>query len=196
MMLPAFPFAMGFIVDGVRRSRTPTPAERLAFLRAAMLAVVVMIVCHGWIVPATNQQFRLTVMADVDRPPARGARELTTTQLIQAPGLAQAEGRQRSQAIQRELHNRASFALLPIILMWLRWRALNHPSPQWLLPSWLSAIVTIGGFSFLRENDARIESLLGLESGAAAWVPLVVFLAIGWIRDRTAARTVTSVFQT
>ena len=78
--------------------------------------------------------------------------------------------------------------MLPLVLIWLRWRALNHPSPQWLLPAWLSATVTIGIYVFLRENDARIESLLGLEPGAAAWVPLVVFLAIGWIRDRTASR--------
>ena len=67
-------------------------------------------------------------MADQWRPLARGARELTTTQLIRAPWLAQAEGRERSEAIARELHNRASFALLPIVLVWLRWRGgLNGP---------------------------------------------------------------------
>lgn len=192
----AFPFAMGFAVDGVRRHARATPAERIAMVRAAIVGVVFMIVLGGWIVPAANQQFRLTVKADPWHPPARGARELTTPQLITAPWLARAEVFAYQVAVQRELHNRASLAVLPVVLMWLRWRALNHPSPQWLLPAWLSAIVTIGIYFSLRENDRTIESLLGLGPGAAAWVPLVVFLAIGWIRDRAAARTMTSIFQT
>jgi hypothetical protein len=194
MVLLAFPFAMGFVVDGVRRHARPTQAERMAIVRTAIIGVAVTIVLGGWIVPATNQQFRLTVMTDPWHPPARGARELTTLQLIQAPWLARAEGRERTKAIQRELHNRASLALLPLVLIWLRWRALSHPSPQWLLPSWLSATVTMGGFFFVRWNDARIESLFGLDPGAAAWAPLALFLAIGWIRDHAADRTVTSVF--
>ena len=190
------PFAMGFAVDGVRRHSHATPAERIAMLRAAIAAMVFTIVVGGWIVPAANQQFRLTVKADPWHPPARGARELTTPQLITTPWLARAEGPANRVAIQRELHNRASLVVLPLVLMWLRWRALDHPSPQWLLPAWLSATVTIGIYFSLRENDIRIEALLGLEPGAAAWVPLAVFLAIGWIRARAAARTVTSIFQT
>ena len=186
-MLLAFPFAMGFIVDGVRRSRTPTPAERVAFLRAAILGAVVMIAFHGWIVPAANQQFRLTVMAEANRPPSRGARELTTLQLFQAPSLARADRIDRREAIQREIHNRASFAVLPVILMWLRWRALNRPSARWLLPAWLAATVTFGAYFVLRWNDARFESALNLEPGAGVWVALAVLLLFGVIRDRTIA---------
>jgi hypothetical protein len=193
MVLLAFPFAMGFTVNGVRRHAIPTPAERMAVARAAIIAVAVIVVLGGWIVPATNQQFRLTVKADQWRPPARGARELTTPELIRSPQLAQAEGPERREAVRRELHNRASVALLPIVLMWLRWRALNQPSQQWRSGPWLSSTVAIGLYFFLRENDRRIESLLGLAPGAAAWVPLAVFLAIGWIRDRTAQRRVISV---
>lgn len=189
----AFPFAMLWIVDAIRRQTRPTRIERINALRISIMAVLFMIVVGGWVVPAANQEFREIAAPEYARPPARGARELTTPQLIQAPWLAQAEGRERSQAIQRELHNRASFALLPIVLMWLRWRALIHPSPQWL-PAWLSATVTSGVYFFLRENDTRIESLLGLEPGAAAWVPLVLFLVLGWIRDHTAQPTVTSIF--
>ena len=189
MILLAFPFAMGFAVDGVRRRAVPTQAERMAMVRAAVIAVVVIVVLGGWIVPAANQQFRLTVKADQWRPPARGARELTTSELIQAPQLALAEGWVRSEAIQRELHNRASLALLPVVLMWLRWRALNRPSPQWLLPAWLASAVTVGTFFVLRRNDATIEAFFGLAPGIGAWVPLAVFLAIGWIRDRVAQRT-------
>ena len=181
--LLAFPFAMGFTVDGVRRRARPTPGERVAMLRAAILAVVLMIVLGGWIVPATNQQFRLTVWGDRTPPPAHGARELTTTQLIQTPWLARAEGLTRPEAIQRELHNRASLAVLPLILIWLRWRALNNPSPQWLLPAWLAATVTIGIFAVLRSNDVNIEAAFSLPTGAGAWFPLVAFVLIGLARD-------------
>ena len=96
MILFAFPFAMGFVVDGVRRHAKPTQAERMAIVRTAVIGVAVMIVLGGWIVPAANQQFRLTVKADPWHPPARGARELTTPQLIQAPWLARAEGPERT----------------------------------------------------------------------------------------------------
>lgn len=184
MVLMAFPFAMGFVVDGVRRHARPTQAERMAIVRTAVIGVAVTVILGGWVVPAANQQFRLTVKADPWHPPARGARELTTTQLIQAPWLARAEGRERSQAIQRELHNRASFALLPIVLMWLRWRALNHPSPQWLLPSWLAATLTIAGFFVLRWNDTNLETVLNLRPGTGAWIPLVAFVIVGLARDR------------
>ena len=195
-LLLVFPFAMGFVIDGVRRHRQPTQPERIAVLRAAMIAVAVVAIANGWIVPAANQQFRTTVASDRWQTPARGMRELSTTELLTHPDLAKGpeDPYSRADALRRELHNRASLALVPAVLMWLRWRALNHPSPEWLLPPWLSGTVTIGAYFFLRENDARIESMLGLGPGAAAWVPLAVFLAVGIIRDRAAARRVTPIF--
>ena len=186
MLVLALPFATGFVVDGVRRHASATPGERMAMLRAAIVMVTVLVVLHGWIMPAANQQFRVTTMSDQWRTPARGARELTTTQLLRHPG--------PSLAMQREVHNRLSIAVLPLVLIWLRWRALSHPSPQWLLPAWLSAAVTFGGYFFLRGHDLRIESLLGLAPGAAAWTPLAVFLVLGWIRDYAAERRATSLF--
>jgi hypothetical protein len=187
----AFPFAMGFTVDGVRRHSRPTHGERIAMLRAAILAVVFTIVLGGWIVPATNQHFRLTVWGDRTPPPARGARELTTTQLIRTPWLARAEGTARPVAIQRELHNRASLAVLPVILMWLRWRALERPSPRWLLPAWLAATVTIGIYFVVRANDANLEAMFNLRPGGGAWMPLAGFVLIGLVRDR-----IVNVFET
>lgn len=185
-VLLAFPFAMGFTVDGVRRHAVPTYLERLAMLRAAIVAVAVTIVLGGWIVPAANQQFRVTVWGDRTPPPARGARELTTPQLLQAPWLARAEGLRRADAIQRELHNRASLAVLPIILIWMRWRALNRPSPRWVLPAWLAATMTFGLYGVLRGNDATLEQLFNLVDGAGAWIPLVTFVLIALVRDRIA----------
>jgi hypothetical protein len=164
-------------------------------LRTAAVGVAFMILFGGWLVPAANQQFRTTVMSERWLTPTRGARELSTMQLLL--NLEHAfvlEGPGFRAAAARELHNRASLALLPVVLIWLRWRALGDPSPQWLLPAWLSATVTIGGYFFMRENDLRLESLLDLGPGAAAWAPLAVFLVLGWIRDRARDLTVTSLF--
>jgi hypothetical protein len=194
MIVLAFPFAMGFVVDGIRRGATPTPAERIMLLRTAAVGVAFMVLFGGWLVPAANQQFRTTVMSERWLTPTRGARELSTTQLLSNPEHALAEGPGFRAAVARELHNRASLALLPLVLIWLRWRALGDPSPQWLLPAWLSATVTIGGYFFMRENDLWLESLLDLGPGAAAWAPLAVFLVLGWIRDRARDLTVTSLF--
>jgi hypothetical protein len=195
MIVLAFPFAMGFVVDGIRRSAAPTPAERIVLLRTAAVGVAFMVLFGGWLVPAANQQFRATVMSERWLTPTRGARELSTAQLLANPEHALvAEGRGLRVAVARELHNRASLALLPLVLIWLRWRALGDRSPQWLLPAWLSATVTIGGYFFMRENDLWLESLLDLGPGAAAWAPLAVFLVLGWIRDRARDLTVTSLF--
>lgn len=184
-LLFVFPFAMGFVVDGVRRHRQPTPIERVAILRVGIVAVVLMIIIGGWIVPASNQQFRVEVRPDP--PPARGAKELTTPQLFQTPWLARAE-RMRTEAVQRELHSRASFALLPVVLIWMRWRALRFPSPQWLLPAWLASITTFASFVVLRSNERAIEAAYGLPVGAGVWVPLVMFVLVGFTRDYFARR--------
>jgi hypothetical protein len=187
MLVLAFPFAMGFVVDGVRRRASATPDERLAMLRAAIVAVTVLIVLHGWIMPAANQQLRVTTMSDQWHTPARGARELTTMQLLRHPG--------PSAAMQREIHDRLSIAVLPLVLIWLRWRALGHRSVQGPLPAWLSATLTIGVYFFLRENDLRIESLLGLASGYAAWAPHAIFLAASGLASRVSDSTPTSVLR-
>lgn len=184
MLLVAFPFAIGFVVDGVRRHAQPTPAERIVMLRASLVVVVLMIALHGWIVPASNQRFRIEVLPGP--PPARGVRELTTPQLFETPWLARAEGIRRAEAVQREVHNRAAFAALPLVLVWMRWRALSYPSSRWRLPAWLAAAATIIAYFGLRSNDAAIERALGLAIGAGAWVPLVVFVIAGLTRDHFA----------
>lgn len=190
LVLVAFPFSMGFTVDGIRRHSTPTPHERIALVRTALVAVVFTTVLHGWVVPETNQQLRLTVWGARQPPPLRGVRELTTVQLIQSPWMAQAERQGvRERAIQRELHTRASFALLPAILMWMRWRALQRPSPQWLLPAWLAATASIVVFFGVGFSAPFLERRWDLMPGAGAWMPLVLFVSIGLMRDRVVRRT-------
>lgn len=186
------PFAAGFTVDGIRRQASSSPLERVAALRVALCTALFLIALGGWMAPAANQQFRVTVAADRQwRPPARGARELTTPQLINHPWLARAEDPVgRARAIRRELHSRASFALLPMVLIWLRWRALSFPSPQWLLPAWLAAITSFGTYSFVRWNGTAIESAYHLPIGGAAWVPLGVLVIAGLTRDYFAKRVI------
>lgn len=191
-LLPAglamvFPFAMGYIVDAIRRRRV-SPVERIAVVRTSLAAVAFMLLFAGWVVPATNQQFRLTVKADPWHPPARGFRELTTYQLFTGtgprafgdPGEAYEVSRRRVQ------HERASLLLLPLVLIWLRWRALDHPSPQWLLPPGLAATVTLGTYLILRWNEQAIESVLGTGPGFGAWAPVIAFVILGLARSRVA----------
>jgi hypothetical protein len=195
-LLPAaialvFPFAAGYIVDAVRHGRTVSPIERVAVLRTAIAAAVFMLVFAGWVVPATNQQFRLTVKADPWHPPARGFRELTTYQLFSETGpAATADPRQtRQESLVRERHQRVSLLLLPLVLIWLRWRALEHPSPQWLLPPGLAATVALIVYHNMRWNDQAIENLVGAGPGFGAWAPLIVFVIVGLVRSRVAWMT-------
>lgn len=192
-LLPAglalvFPFAMGYIVDGVRRHVRPSPVERIAIIRTAIVAVVCMLVFVGWVVPATNQQFRLTVKADPLNPPARGFRELTTYQLFSGTGPQAVADPKETRAVSRlrEQHQRVALLVLPIVLIWLRWRALDQPSPRWLLPPGLAATVALGTYLGLRWNDQAIESVLGTGPGFGAWAPLVGFVIIGFVRNRVA----------
>ncbi len=170
-----FPFAMGFAVDGARRQSTPSPAERMATIRAALAAVLFMIVLHGWVMPEMNQQFRATVQSERWQTPARGAREMTTSQLFAAPS--------PSRPIRREQHSRATMAVLPLVLIWMRWRALNRPSPQWLLPAWLAATVTLVMYFGIRSAEPFLERSWNLSPGVGAWIPLAVFVIIGLTRD-------------
>jgi hypothetical protein len=188
-VLVALPFAMGFAVDGVRRRSTPSAAERLAVLRASIIAVTLIVTLHGWVVPQTNQQYRLAVWGDRSPAPARGVRELTTLQLFESPWLAKADPIPRDEAIRREVHVRASFALLPIVVIWMRWRALSQPAPQWLLPAWLAVALTFVTYGVMRGNELALEKMLRLEPGGGAWLPLVLFVSIGLMRDRVVRRT-------
>jgi hypothetical protein len=194
-LLPAaialvFPFAMGYIVDAIRRRRV-SPVERIAIVRTSIVAVAFMLLFVGWVVPATNQQFRLTVKADPWNPPARGFRELTTYQLFSRTGPQAFADPNESRAASRlrEQHQRVALLVLPIVLIWLRWRALDHPSPQWLLPPGLAATVALVLYYNMRWHDQAIENLVGAEPGFGAWAPILVFVIVGLVRSRAARIT-------
>jgi hypothetical protein len=175
----AFPFAMTWVADAIRRHIRPTPMERIAAFRVGMMAVLFTILVVGWVVPTANQQFREIAAPADARPPARGVRELTTRDLIVDPSGATADAPftrngQRG-AIRRELNTRAVMALLPALLLWLRWGALERPRKAWFspLPVSLATAITICGFYFSYFASMAIEHRANWEPGTALWLPLI-----------------------
>jgi hypothetical protein len=191
----AFPFAMTWVADAIRRHTRPTPIERLAALRIGVIAVLFTVLGVGWVVPAANRQFREIAAPADARPPALGVRELTTRELIVDPSGATADAPytrygQRG-AIRRELHNRAVLALLPALLLWLRWGALERPRRAWFspLPASLATALTICGFFMLYFASVVIEPRANWQPGTALWLPVIALAAWGagerwWSRHR------------
>jgi hypothetical protein len=178
----AFPFAMVGAVDAIRgHEALPPHVERAVVTKLAMIAVALMVVFHGWVSPAANQAWRTNLAPAGMTAPARGVRELTTMELINDPSRAYASETtnawSRAAMIRRELNNRAHLALLPALLLWLRWGMLNRPRRRWYspLPSWLLNPILIGAFLVL--------NMIGVNSGAAVgvWLPTLVFIAAGLI---------------
>jgi hypothetical protein len=178
----AFPFAMVGAVDAIRgHGALPPHVERALVTKLAMIAVALMVFFHGWVVPAANQAWRANMAPAGMSAPARGVRELTTMELINDPSRAHASETTnaggRAAVIRRELNNRANLALLPALLLWLRWGMLNRPRRRWYspLPSWLLNPILIGAFLVL--------NVIGVNSGAAVgvWLPTLVFIAVGLI---------------
>ena len=162
----AFPFAMLGAVDAIRRDHAlPPHVERTTVAKLAVIAVLFMLVFGGFVVPAANQAFRLdmyqralrTQGSDAARTawiqasryaPPRGVRELNSYQLLTDHGFD--DGRTYLQAqVWRELSNRASFVVLPLLLLWLRWRMLDRSPGRWLpLPARVIAIAAFAGYGF------------------------------------------------
>lgn len=205
----AFPFAMVGAVDAIRCDHAlPPHRERAAVIKVAIGAVIFMVVFGGFVVPAANQAFRAATYerslraqgmddARIDRiksspyAPARGLRELSTYELLTDHGFTDGT-RYLSAYVGRELNNRASLALVPVSLLWLRWRLLDVPRRRGArLPATVVAIAASVGYGLLRSVDGLIEGGLNLSQGTGAWSPLVVIsLALfldSWRRTRRTA---------
>jgi hypothetical protein len=192
----AFPFAVIGAVDAIRgHDPLPKHVERAAAVKLGIAALVIMIFFGGWVVPASNQAWRVAMNPYRSSAPARGLRELSTYELIVDPARATAHERPTSEyaraiSIQRELNNRASLALLPLLLLWRRWRALDLPPGRWYSPrsaAW-ATVVMASGFLFLRSSNRFVEEGWHLPAGTGLWLPLLILAAIGLIRMQWAAR--------
>ena len=133
----AFPFAMIGAVDAIRRFEPlPKHVERAAAVKLGLAAVAIMVFFGGWVVPASNETWRSAMSPRPSSAPAAGLRELSTYELMVDSSRATAEetyqwSAARAVSVRRELNSRASLALLPVLLLWRRWRALDLPSGRW-----------------------------------------------------------------
>jgi hypothetical protein len=191
----AFPFAMITAVDAIRCDHAlPPHVERSAVVKLALAAVLFMVAFGGVVVPAAHQAWR-TATLQAGRPTsARGIRDLSTYELLTDPSRATAaEGRTniygRALAIRRELNNRASLALLPVCLLWLRWRLLDLPRHRWSpLPPSVIAIAAVAGYVVLRWTERAAEEVFSLSRGSGLWAPFVIFAALMWLDQWRRAR--------
>jgi hypothetical protein len=187
-----FPFAMVAAVDAIRCDHAlPPHVERATAVKLAVASLVFMFVFGGFVLPASNQAFRVTTFTQSLRAqgmdeariarinpgrdtPRRGLRELSTYELLTNHGFNDGT-RYLPDTINRELSNRASLAVLPTFLLWLRWRLLDLPRRRWSpLPPTVVAVTAFVAFGVLRQSDVIVEGGLGLSPGSGAWSPLVV----------------------
>jgi len=181
----AFPFAMTGAVDSLRRHQTlPGHIQRSALLKIGAFAVTFMLFFTGWIVPAASRTARTAMNPPGMDEPLRMMRDLTTYELIFDPARASVFDpgtylASRSQSLNRELNQRAAFAAMPIVLLWLRWSALSRPRKRWLAPlpevaATAIAIATLFAISYLGTSLAREWRWSG-----GAWLPIAAFAAWG-----------------
>ena len=70
-------------------------------VKLGIIAVLLMVSFHGWVVPAANQAWRVKTMPAGMSAPARGVRELTTLQLLTDPSHGHAGERTNAVAAPR-----------------------------------------------------------------------------------------------
>jgi len=183
-MVLAFPFAMVTAVDTIRRFHGLEPhVARATVTKLAVVAVTLMVFNHGWVMPAANQAWRETMSRGRFSAPVRGVREVNTLELITSPELSAA-------SVRREINNRASLAVLPVLLLWRRWRALDLPAGRWFSARHTAAatVTMIFAFLMLRFSDRLVENTWGLPAGSGPWVTLALLAMIGMIRVKFAER--------
>lgn len=195
----AFPFALFCAVDAIRRTASSSPAERITALRFAVAGIVVSALLGGFAMPAANQLFRESVGANRNVPISRGIRELSTYDLAVHPArVSLAEHFTEAGAVRRELQTRAMMAVLPAMLVWIRWvflSARRRPSSTPASGATIAVMAVFFGFYFLGINSERA---LGLQPGSGSWLPIAmlalagigrVLLSRGWHRTSTLAQT-------
>jgi hypothetical protein len=185
----AFPLAMMGGVDAIRRhSSLPGHVARAAALKLGGLAAVFMLLYGGWVIPAASQASRHVMNPQGMTAPLRGMQELTTSELLFDPAQATvfAPGTylaSRATSIQRELNKRAAMIALPLVLLWLRWRAYHQPRNRWYLPlpTWLAIPIAILALSAATTSGAWLEREWELWAGSRSWLPIIVFTLWGMV---------------
>lgn len=191
----AFPFSMIGATDAIRRYEPLAPqVERAMATKLAAFALLFMIVFGGWVVPAANQAWRVGTTTK-DGAPARGVRELTTFELLVDPTRASEHeafsgGADRATRIQRQLNNRAALTVVPVFLLWLRWRSIDTGSKRWRspLPPSIAAILSCAVFVTASFSGWWLERRFHLSPGVGYWLPIVIMVLWGATRERLIPR--------
>lgn len=179
----AFPFALFSAVDAIRRSARPSAAERITALRFALAGIIVTALLGGAAMPAANQLFRESVGANPNVPPSRGIRELSTYELAVHPSRANsAERFSEAGYVRRELQTRSMMAVLPAVLVWIRWvflGARRRSSPTPASGATIAVMAVFFAFYFLGINS---EQALSLRPGSGTWLPIGVLALAGIVK--------------
>ena len=179
----AFPFAMTGAVDALRgRKLLPAHIERAVALKLGAFAIAFMFIFTGWVVPAAGTAARRSMNPAGMQEPLRAMRELTTYELITDPDQAtifapRSVVESQSNTRQRELNQRAALVVLPIVLLWLRWRTLSRRRRP--LPVLLATTIAIATLFATGYGGVWLEREWQLAAGSAAWFPIAIFVLYG-----------------
>ena len=179
----AFPFAMTGAVDLIQRREMLPNVGRAAALKLGAFALLFMFAYSGWVVPASGQAARIAMNPDGMGAPLLRDEDLTTSQLVFDPDRATvfAQGTysaSRSASIQSELNKRIVLIALPLVLLWMRWRALGAPRGRWIKPlPWMAATpIAMAAFVGLLFLGFQIEKEFGLAPGIGCWLPITAYV--------------------
>jgi len=181
IMTVIFPFAMIGAADEIWTRDDLLPhVARAAAAKIALVSLLAMMFYGGFVVPAANQAWRVATSPNHELPPVAGVRELSTVTLLidqaRVPAYEAFTGNSdRAARIRGELQKRASMALLPLTLLWLRWVSLAAPRRSWLRPLPATPAVCVALTLFLITFFAgwRLELSYLPGSGVGAWLPIV-----------------------
>ncbi len=181
----AFPFAVVAGVDAIRRHQSLAGhVQRAAAFKLGACAAMFMLLYCGWVIPAASRASRLAINPPGMTAPLRGIGDLTITELMFDPDRATvfAPGTQlasRTTSIQRELNSRAAMIAMPLVLLWLRWRAYDRPRRGWFppLPAWLAIPIAIGALSAANAFGSWLGA--GAQSRTLQWMPVMLFAMWG-----------------
>ena len=178
----AFPFAMTGAVDAIQRRELLPHVGRAALFKLGAVAMLFMLVYGGWVVPAAGQAARAAMNPAGMGAPLLRVEDLTMFQLVFEPERATvfAQGTysaSRAFSIQSELNKRIVLMVLPVMLMWLRWRALSLPRRRWIGPlPWMAATpIAMAACIALLFLGFQLEKEFRLTPGIGNWLPIAAF---------------------
>lgn len=200
-----FPFALVSGVDAIRRfDGLESHTARATVSKLALLGVLFVFFFHGWVTPAANQVFRersleASIRAQGNtiaierfehtRGPVPGVREMSNSELL-ARLLRADDSEARTYpyltatSLQIEINNRAAIALLPVLLLWRRWRALDLPAGRWFSArhSAIATVAMVVAFGVVTPVSHSIAHAWQMPVGVGSWLTLVILSLAGVIR--------------